>query len=272
MRRPSGVMLIFRPAPLNSCTLSGSVRSNCCRTGAPTGAAARLAYTAAPMATSVAVPAIACQPRTARDGAAPPRGSNGSGAASSTRAPLSASANACAVGKRSAGSFASAASTARSTCTGTVSRTLRGDTGRSVSTRATIACTLEPVNGGSPVSISYVTAPSAYTSARASMVRSPIACSGAMYCGVPSDRPVCVMRCPPALCTARAMPKSATTARPDCSRMFSGLMSRCTTPFEWASDKASATSCAMRSASAIGSWRSRSSRARSVSPVTSGIT
>ena len=33
--------------------------------------------------------------------------------------------------------------------------------GSSVSTRATIACTLGPVNGGSPASISYVTAPSA---------------------------------------------------------------------------------------------------------------
>ena len=32
-------------------------------------------------------------------------------------------------------------------------------------------------------------------SLRASIVRSPIACSGDMYCGVPSESPVCVMRC-----------------------------------------------------------------------------
>jgi hypothetical protein len=40
-----------------------------------------------------------------------------------------------------------------------------------------------------------VTAASAYTSLRASICFSPIACSGLMYCGVPSESPVCVMRC-----------------------------------------------------------------------------
>ena len=40
---------------------------------------------------------------------------------------------------------------------------------------------------------------------------SPMACSGAMYCGVPSDIPVSVMRLPPALLHASAMPKSATS-------------------------------------------------------------
>ena len=34
-----------------------------------------------------------------------------------------------------------------------------------------------------------------------------------MYCGVPSESPVCVIRSPPACCTARAMPKSATSGR-----------------------------------------------------------
>ena len=48
-------------------------------------------------------------------------------------------------------------------------------------------------------------------SLRPSIARSPVACSGDMYCGVPSDSPVCVMRAPPALMTASAMPKSATT-------------------------------------------------------------
>ena len=38
------------------------------------------------------------------------------------------------------------------------------------------------------------------------------------------------MRSPPAALTASAMPKSATSACPSCSRMFSGLMSRWTTP------------------------------------------
>jgi len=44
----------------------------------------------------------------------------------------------------------------------------------------------------------YTTAPSASTSLRAVLARSPIACSGLMYAGVPSESPVCVRRCPPA--------------------------------------------------------------------------
>jgi len=68
--------------------------------------------------------------------------------------------------------------------------------------------------------------PRELTSLRASIAFSPMACSGDIYCGVPSERPVCVIRCPPADCTASAMPKSATSAWPPCSRMFSGLMSR----------------------------------------------
>jgi hypothetical protein len=52
--------------------------------------------------------------------------------------------------------------------------------GSSVITRAMIACAVGPVNGGSPVSISYSTQPSAYTSLLAVISRSPIACSGLM--------------------------------------------------------------------------------------------
>jgi hypothetical protein len=50
-----------------------------------------------------------------------------------------------------------------------------------------------------------------------------------MYAGVPSDIPVRVsVWASAALVTARAMPKSATTACPASMRMFSGLMSRWT--------------------------------------------
>ena len=59
-----------------------------------------------------------------------------------------------------------------------------------------------------------------------------------MYAGVPSIVPatviVAVRVSAPAAAIARAMPKSATTACPLCSRMFSGLMSRWTTPWLWA--------------------------------------
>ena len=60
--------------------------------------------------------------------------------------------------------------------------------------------------------------------------------------------------------TARAMPKSASSAWPPSSRMFSGLMSRWITPRPWAYCSASATSRVMRSASSRGSCFSRSSR------------
>jgi hypothetical protein len=70
---------------------------------------------------------------------------------------------------------------------------------------------------------------------------------------------------------ALAMPKSVTTAVPPESRMFSGLMSRCTTPSPCAKARARARSRRMpiASGSAIGS--PRTSRARSDSPRTNGI-
>ena len=55
-----------------------------------------------------------------------------------------------------------------------------------------------------------------------------------MYVGVPIAIPVAVSRVPPAAEMARAMPKSVITAVSPESRMFSGLMSRWTTPWLWA--------------------------------------
>ena len=66
--------------------------------------------------------------------------------------------NSAAVVKRSAGSFARPVSTACSMATGIVLRTSVGRSGSALRTFATTAWTLEPVNGGSPVNISYVTA------------------------------------------------------------------------------------------------------------------
>jgi hypothetical protein len=63
-------------------------------------------------------------------------------------------ANSAAEVNRSAGSLASAVSTASSTAAGTVSRTREGAIGFSVIILATIACAVLPVKGGSPVSIS----------------------------------------------------------------------------------------------------------------------
>ena len=60
------------------------------------------------------------------------------------------------------------------------------------------------------------------------------ACSGLMYAGVPTAIPVPVNFSPPAAVIARAIPKSVTTACPASNRMFSGLISRCTTSWLWA--------------------------------------
>src|SRR5580765_5774129 len=73
----------------------------------------------------------------------------------------SASAKAAGEGKRSAGSFCSAFRTEASTCGGIVFRWIVSERGSSVITRATIAWTVGPVNGGSPTSISYRTQPRA---------------------------------------------------------------------------------------------------------------
>jgi hypothetical protein len=68
------------------------------------------------------------------------------------------------------------------------------------------------------------------------------------------------------------MPKSASNARPDTTKMFSGLTSRWTMPALCAKASASATSAQIAHASSIVSRRSRVSRARSVSPGTYGMT
>ena len=159
----------------------------------------------------------------ARDVRRPPAGAPGAASASANRA---------VVRYRSAGTFASARRIAPSTVSGMVARTIDGGDTWSSECRAMIACAVGPVNGGSPTSISYVTHARLYSSLRPSISAFPVACSGLMYAGVPMTVPVWVSGRPsPAALNARAMPKSATTALPPDSMMFSGLMSRCTTPW-----------------------------------------
>ena len=84
-------------------------------------------------------------------------------------------------------------------------------------------------NGAPPISISYIKAPSAYTSVRASAGR-PSTCSGAMYSGVPIVMPglVSLQASDEVL---RAMPKSRTLTKSVCPsratrKTFSGFRSR----------------------------------------------
>ena len=75
------------------------------------------------------------------------------------------------------------------------------------------------------------------------MFGSAVACSGAMYAGVPSATPAVVRTClPVASLTAFATPKSMTNACRPLNITLSGLMSRCTTPCSCAWANASTTS------------------------------
>jgi len=105
-------------------------------------------------------------------------------------------------------------------------------------------------------------------------ISSPAACSGLMYTGVPTAIPSPVLPGPGSVAIARAMPKSASMARPVArsSSTFSGLTSRCTTPAPPAASSAAATSATMRDAVSGWSRRSRVSRSRRLSPSTWSIT
>jgi hypothetical protein len=85
-------------------------------------------------------------------------------------------------------------------------------------------------------------------SARWSMSGMPSACSGAMYCGVPMTTPTTVMAdFSPCFF---ASPRSTTRGMPSLpTMMFSGLMSRCTTPACSAHASAEATARTVASAS-----------------------
>ena len=99
---------------------------------------------------------------------------------------------------------------------------------RSSQTRLSTAIAESARNGDRPAAIAYSAAPSAKRSARAS-TGSPRACSGAMYCGVPAIRPLWV-RLASSMALARPKSVSLTRSTQFSSRMFAGLMSRCTTP------------------------------------------
>jgi hypothetical protein len=106
--------------------------------------------------------------------------------------------------------------TASASGRGVSGRTRSTGTGRSAMCFETTT-RLGPWNGGAPASISYATMPSAYRSLRPS-ISSPAACSGLMYAGVPTATPCPVLVLPPSPAIARAIPKSASMARPVAAR------------------------------------------------------
>ncbi len=117
-----------------------------------------------------------------------------------------------------------------------------------------MAIGVSPSNGSWPVTISKSTAPRAYRSADR-LTAPPRACSGERYCTDPKTVPACVMVTE---LNARAIPKSVTfTWASGVSRMFCGLMSRCTIPWLWANSNASATCAAICNARSGASRPSR---------------
>ncbi len=127
-----------------------------------------------------------------------------------------------------------------------------------------------PPKGSSPVRASYQMTPIDQTSVGAPM-RATIAstCSGDMYAGVPMRSPLTVSTLALRSLRGLAMPKSSTlgTSAPvlgsRCTRMFSGLTSRCTTDRSWAYARARITGKRSSAARAKGRGFSRlSTRAR----------
>ena len=109
---------------------------------------------------------------------------------------------------------------------------------------------MSALNGTRPVSISKAMQARAYWSALASSAF-PIACSGAMYDGVPMTVPVAVR--PETESALRARPKSARSGRPaESRRTFPGLTSRWRIPFAWAWSSAAAIAASQGTASAGG--------------------
>ena len=101
----------------------------------------------------------------------------------------------------------------------------------------------------------------------------PIACSGAMYAGVPSRAPVCVL-VPLVASRSLAIPKSRTLTDPSRVRKrFCGFRSRWTIPFSLAAERTSRSPCAIASTISAGMRLPRFSQsASSVAPSRSSMT
>ena len=136
------------------------------------------------------------------------------------------------VWNRSAGDFASAFPTTSSSAAGrSASRNALVEQDRPRGERRPSGC--RAAIGAWPVIISYSTSQTVDVTP---MVDARRVCllRRLMYAGVLSAMPDTVIRSSAARSSACAMPKSETTARPESMRIFSGLMSRWTTPIECA--------------------------------------
>ena len=124
-----------------------------------------------------------------------------------------------------------------------------------MASRASTSITDAPWYGGCPVAANSSVAPSEYTSLATDASRVSLACSGAMYAGVPTA-PRAVVR--PIRSAARATPKSITLGPSGATSTLDGFRSRCTRPAPWMEASASAHPAASQRTVATGPQASTS--------------
>ena len=141
--------------------------------------------------------------------------------------------------------------------------------GASWTTAVAVARAVPSRNGGSPSTMKYSSAPSAHRSV-AGVMSPPVACSGAMYDGEPTMRPVFVTRDSSRMV---ATPKSVSLALSSWStRTLAGFTSRWTTPARCAASSAVSTCRPRRAARSWGSGPSSATSWARLGPSTSSMT
>ncbi len=141
--------------------------------------------------------------------------------------------------------------------------------GSPCTTAEAVARAVPARNGGSPSTVKYSSAPSAHRSV-AGVMSLPVACSGAMYDGEPTMRPVMVTRDSSRMV---ATPKSVSLARsPSSTRTLAGFTSRWTTPARWAASSAVSTWRPRRAARSCDSGPASATSSARLGPSTSSMT
>jgi len=182
--------------------------------------------------------------------------------------------------KRSSGSFSRQRLTRRSRAGGRSSRISAIGAGSRLRMANMVSRGVSHRKARLPVSISYRRQPREKMSLRPSTV-SPLTCSGDMYPTVPMIFPATVCEAvvmplstpsPEAAALRRAMPKSRILTRPvSVTKMFSGLMSRCTMRSPCAAARPRATALPISSTFDSGNDGPRM-RSRKVLPSSSSVT
>ncbi len=162
--------------------------------------------------------------------------STSAGISSPVASPSSSNSNSLLLGRLRASLSRQAATSVRSRPSSSPS------SGGAVRMRCSTGATESCPNGAVALAAKHIVAPHENTSA-APVTAEAVICSGAMYAGVPTPRPLTVA----AASSALARPKSMTRGPSDPSSTFCGLKSLCTMPARWMAVSAVAVLTASRS-------------------------